>query len=42
LHPAIKKVKAHSNNEHNNYVDMLAVEAKQKVVEEHENNSNLG
>jgi ribonuclease HI len=39
LKPAIKKVKAHSNNEFNNYVDMLAVEAKEKVVKDNENNN---
>jgi ribonuclease HI len=39
LHPVIKKVKAHSNNEHNNYVDDLAVKAKEKVVKDNEDNS---
>jgi ribonuclease HI len=39
LHPAIKKVKAHSTNEYNNYVDILAVEAKEKVVKDNENNN---
>jgi ribonuclease HI len=38
LHPAISKVKAHTNNEYNIYVDRLAVEAKEKVVKDNENN----
>jgi len=38
LKPEIVKVKAHTNNKYNNYVDMLAVEAKEKVVKDNENN----
>lgn len=39
IKPVISKVKAHTNNEYNNYVDKLAVEAKEKVVKENENYS---
>ena len=33
----IRKVKAHADNPYNNYVDKLAVEAKEKVVKDNEN-----
>ena len=41
LKPDIQKVKAHSNNKYNNYVDQLAVQAKEKVVKDYENNSDI-
>ena len=37
----ICKVKAHAENEYNNLVDKLAVEAKEEVIRQNENNSNI-
>jgi ribonuclease HI len=42
LKPAISKVKAHTNNEYNIYVDKLAVEAKEEMVRQNENDSYIG
>jgi ribonuclease HI len=41
LNIKIEKVKAHKDNKYNNYVDQLAVEAKERVVKDYENNSNI-
>jgi ribonuclease HI len=42
LSPEIIKVEAHKNDFYNNYVDKLAVEAKEEMVRQNENNSYIG